>query len=193
MWVLVLIAVFLLAIVLWWRWATNTSGSVLGVTDYSGTVRQFARCVQDGGRLVLETSTNANVSLTRCSTEGGEPELELRLLGDEVTAEQVEDLRRNLELLRIPFNVDEPDDAQHAHKIAFRLSSDCVERGGRIVDLALSAAGVRPGDHYSHRFEGEFDAEADTEYLREVNLAARDLAETRLQRSLFDRILKHLK
>jgi hypothetical protein len=194
MWVLVLVVVCLLAVMLWWKWATNASDSVLGETDYSGTIRQFTRCVQDGGRLILEaTSQQASLSFTRCSAEDGKGELELRLLGDEVTVEQVEELRRNLDVLRIPFTVDKPEGAQHAHEVVFRFSSDCVEKGDRIVDLALSAAGVRPGGHYSHRFEGEFDAQADTEYLRELNLAARDLAETRLQRSVFDRILKHWK
>jgi hypothetical protein len=194
MWTLVSIALGFLAIVLWWRWLTTASASVLGQSDYTRTIIQFIRCVKDGGRLVLDTSGGgASVSLTRASTPGGNPELQLRLLGDKVTLDQLESLCGNLELLRIPFTRSKPDRGQRPDEVVLHLSSECVENGGRIVDLALSAIGVRSGDPYFQRFEGEFDAEADTAYLRDVTLVARDLAETRPQRALFDRILKHLK
>lgn len=194
MWGIVLITVMLLLIVFWWRWATDTGGSVLGETDYSGTVLQFTRCVKDGGRLILEApSRHASLSLTKCSSESGDGELELRLLGDNISTEQIEELRRNLEVLRIRFSVRESEDSHDGPEVVFRLFSDCIKDGGRIVNLALSAAGVRQGDRYSHRFEGEFETEADTEYLREMTVCARNLAETKFQRSVFDRILNYLK
>lgn len=190
MWVLVATVVLACAAYAWWLWARRSYASTLGTTDYTRLLQQVSLCATSGSTLKLRSlETGAGVCITKSLTNSGDVQFDLMF--SPMNWDELEEFRGNLELLGISSAVN-PIDEAHAQSLSCLAGDRFMSQGGRVVDLALIAAGLRLGECYSQRFEGEIDSDAELEYVRDLNRFARERSATALQRRFFERILKSL-
>jgi len=139
--------------------AVGAKHSILGETDHTSTVHQLLQRVEEGASLTLRSiPSSPRVSLVKRRDPDGNAKLELAIRGRDAAFEPVARLSRRLEELRIPFSVEVRERGACASGIRVCFSGPTLEGevAGRVVDLALWAVGLRPGDEYTHRFSPDY-------------------------------------
>lgn len=129
--------------------------SVLGETDHTSTVRQLLRSAEEGASVTLRSvPSRPRVLLVKRMDPDGNAELELGIQGRDAAFAPLVELSRRLDELRIPFSLEVRERGARASGIRVCFCGPALEGGlaGRMVDLALWAAGLRPGEEYIHRF-----------------------------------------